>query len=291
MKLNDRNQTIVDAVLARAETVCPGALELLGVCGSAATGDTHEKSDLDLLIVVGGGNAGKLAKGFVLDDTGVGYDLYCTKWETLEEDAECSSARRLAKLFDSKIVFAKDDETMRRLESLREKAASLLSSEKRFDRAEGAFGEAEKAFAEAVLADSLSEVRFHAAWAVAGLLNAVMLFHGRYFRRGVKRTFEEIGALRLPFDMEASVMKVIRAETADRIRAALKELFLSVRSAIRCPADREEPSPENVAGTYEEMISNWRNKMGEAEKNGDCFSSFFSLVSLEDMIGEIAQGV
>lgn len=32
--------------------VCPGALAMIGVYGSMLTGDVHEKSDLDLLIVI-----------------------------------------------------------------------------------------------------------------------------------------------------------------------------------------------------------------------------------------------
>ena len=32
--------------------VCPGALAMIGVYGSMLTGDVHEKSNLDLLIVI-----------------------------------------------------------------------------------------------------------------------------------------------------------------------------------------------------------------------------------------------
>jgi hypothetical protein len=291
MDLNKRNQTIIDAVLARAQTVCPGSLELLGVCGSAATGDTHEKSDLDLLLVVGNGDAGKLAEGFILDDTGVGYDLYCTSWERLEEDAQCTNARRLAKLFDSKIVFSKDGETLNRLTDLREQAAAVLSSDARFDSALTAFGEAEKAFAEACFTDSLSEVRLCALRVAGGLMDALMLCHGQYFKRGIKRTFEELAALGLPFDVEAAVLNVIRANTPESVRAALKELFSSVKTVLRPENKREAPSAENVSGTYEEMVSNWKNKMAEAAERGDCFSSFANLASLQDMIAEIAENV
>ncbi len=291
MDLNKRNQTIIDAVLARAQTVCPGSLELLGICGSAATGDTHEKSDLDLLLVVGNGDAGKLAEGFILDDTGVGYDLYCTGWERLEEDAQCTNARRLAKLFDSKIVFSKDGETIKRLTDLREKAAAVLSSDARFDSAFAALGEAEKAFAEAFFSDSLSEVQLCALRAAGGLMDALMLFHGKYFKRGIKRTFEELAALGLPFDIEAEVLNVIRSKTPESVRSSLKELFSFARPILRVEKKREAPSPENVSGTYEEMVSNWKNKMAESAERGDCFSSFASLASLQDMIAEIAENV
>ncbi len=288
--MTERDRTIIDAVLRRAEKVCPGSLELLGVYGSAATGDTHAHSDLDLLIVAGNGDAGKLAEGFILDDTGVGYDLYCTGWDMLENDAQCPHAR-LSKLFDSKIVFCRDDGAMRRLEDLRERAAAVLASDERYEKAKNAFGEAEKAFAEAHFTDSLSRVGTQAGLAVSWLLDAVMLYHGRYFKKGVKRTFEELGELDLPFDIEAAVMNVIRARTPEEIRSELAVLFRAARGVMRPVGMKEEPSPDNVAGTYEEMVSNWRNKTAEVAERGDCFSSFMALGSLQMMMDEIAEGV
>ena len=47
--LEERNQKIIDAVLKKAEIVCPGALALIWVNGSFMTGDFYAKSDLDLL--------------------------------------------------------------------------------------------------------------------------------------------------------------------------------------------------------------------------------------------------
>ena len=51
---------------------------------------------------------------------------------------------------------------------------------------------------------------------------------------------------------------------------------------------KEEPTKEKLAGTYEEIYSNWKNKMSEAAKQGDAFSSFMNLASLQFMLEEIA---
>ncbi|MDY4892277.1 MAG: hypothetical protein SO130_02585 [Agathobacter sp.] len=50
--MNHVNQKIIDAVIAKAEKVCPDSLALIGVYGSVCTGDEYEKSDLDLLILI-----------------------------------------------------------------------------------------------------------------------------------------------------------------------------------------------------------------------------------------------
>lgn len=286
--MKERDRRIVDAVLKKAEAVCPGALELLGVYGSAVTGDDWEKSDVDLLIVAGDGRGRQLADGFILEDSGVGYDLYLTGWESLEAEAECAHAH-LAKLLDSQLVYCRDGEAAGRLEGLRQRAKGILASEARFEKAEKLLGEARAEYAEACLASSLSAVRTHAGEAVYWLLDALMLWHGRYFRLGTKRTFRELAELELPFDVEKTAADVLRADTAEGIRAALTKLFVTVRGVLKPPKAGAKPTPEDLAGTYEEMVSNWRNKMYEAADRGDVFSSYMNLGSLQLMLRELAE--
>lgn len=77
--MNYRNEKIINAVIEKAEKICPDSLALIGIYGSVATGDDYEKSDLDLLILIQDDNGWKLGTGFILDDVKVGYDIYCTK--------------------------------------------------------------------------------------------------------------------------------------------------------------------------------------------------------------------
>ena len=45
--MNNVNQKIINAVIEKAEKVCPDSLALIGIYGSVATGDEKVKSDLD----------------------------------------------------------------------------------------------------------------------------------------------------------------------------------------------------------------------------------------------------
>ena len=47
----ERNQKIIRAVLQKEASLCPGAVDLIGIYGSFLSGDIHPLSDLDLLIV------------------------------------------------------------------------------------------------------------------------------------------------------------------------------------------------------------------------------------------------
>ena len=139
--MKERDQRIIDAVLRKAEALCSGSLELLGVYGSAVTGDDYERSDVDLLIVADAEGRRLLTCAFILEDSGVGYDLYRTSWESLEEDADCAHAH-LSKLMDARIVYCRDGAAAARLEGLRKKAADILSSDARFDKAQALFAKA-----------------------------------------------------------------------------------------------------------------------------------------------------
>ena len=58
---------------------------------------------------------------------------------------------------------------------------------------------------------------------------------------------------------------------------------------LQVPKKKVLPSAENLRGTYEEMYSNWKNKMTEAAGGDDVYSSFMNLLSLQWMFYEIAE--
>lgn len=288
--MNPTHKKMIDGILQKANRLCPDALDAIGVYGSEATGDTHDKSDLDLLILVNDPSGYLLSEAFLLTDTGIGYDLYCTTWERLEQDATCTHAH-LSKLLDSQLVYVKDDAVVQRLTALRQQANAVLSSPDRIAKVHDALAEAKKAYADCFLADSLSQVRLHAGGVIHLLTTALMLYHGTYFRKGVKRTFSELAALALPFDMEALVMAVISPCSADEIRQRLTDLLKTVQAYLSAGKEKEAPNENNLQDTYEEMFSNWRNKMWEAAQNNDVFASFINMVSCQCMLQDIADTV
>ena len=286
--MNDRNEKIINAIIKKADALCPDSLALIGVYGSVATRDEYEKSDLDLMVLINDENGQILADGFILDDVDIGYDIYCTSWDMLENDAQCDHAH-LSKLIDSKIVYCKDKSALKRLDEIRRKAAELLASDRRFEKADKAYSDAKKLLAEVYLTQSVSKARSCAGAAIEFIENAVMLYNGQYFRKGTKRTLDELKQLGLPFDMEARILAVIQAETVEKIRAELTEVFVLTNGYLQVPKKKERPSAQNLRGTYEEMYSNWKNKMTEAAGRDDVYSSFMNLLSLQWMFYEIAE--
>ena len=295
--LQKRNQKIINAVIAKARAVCPGALDLVGISGSFATGRIHARSDLDLLIVINDEAGQQLAAAFVQDDLQVGHDLYCVTWEKLGELARFESPH-IAKLMESKIVWSAGKECEERLEALRGQAREALEApfgEADLAKAEKYLREAEHCHALAQTAETLPDVRLWSAAMVYCLEDGLAMLNKRYYRLGVRCRFEELASLKnRPDDLCALIDGVAAAEDADELRKAATELLCRVTGTFRKarmalePA-KKTPGPGDLEGTWEEMVSNWRGKMRMAAGTGDRHLALMSLLSfrtmLEDEIG------
>ena len=284
--MNDLNQKIIDAVIEKAEKACPGSLALIGVYGSVATGDAYAKSDLDLLILIQDDRGSQLGTAFILDDNKVGYDIYCTNWDRLTYDAECHHAQ-LSKLMDSKIVYVKNQDAYEELCKLRERTKRFLESEDRFQRVNDLVDKAKVSFADAHLHEGLGQVRMDAFGVMYCLMDAMMLFHGRYFKRGTKRMLEELASLPINALFVENIKAIAASKDVLEIRTLSKDLLLYSERYIKKEKERSDPS-ENLAGTYEEMYSNWRNKAEEAAGQINVFAFFMNMCGLQTMLGEIA---
>ena len=293
MKLNETNQKIVDAIIRKGTEQIPGTLALISVHGSVLTGDTHRGSDLDLNIVINSDYCDELSSCFILEDTGIGYDIYCTSWKRLEQVSECRSPH-ISRLMDGEILYAADEEAKARFLTLRSKAADFLNapfSAKDAEIVKEHTNLLKAAYFDAMTADSLSEVRTAAAWVVQEAIEAVMAAQKQYFRLGVKRTFDELRKCELPENFCDRILEIIRETDTEEVR---RRLTLFVRDTDRFLApylrkaipEKMPPSKENLAGTYEEMISNWHKKVGEAAIHHDVYSAFMAIASMQYMRNE-----
>lgn len=284
--MNNINQKIIDAVVEKAEKVCPDSLALIGIYGSVATGDEYAKSDLDLLILIQDDNGWQLGSAFILDDNKVGYDIYCTNWGGLKYDAECHHAQ-ISKLMDSKIVYVKNQDAYDELCKLREQTKLFLASEERFQRVNDLVDKAKLSFANTHLHEELGQVRMDAFGVIHYLMDAVMLFHGRYFKRGTKRMLEELASLPMNELFVDNIKGIVTSKDVCELRSLLKNLLLYSERYVKKEKEKSEPS-EKLVGTYEEIYSNWRNKVEEASEQNNVFAAFMNMCNLQYMFGEIA---
>lgn len=293
--LQERNKKIIEAVIKKAERDCPGSLALIGVYGSFATGDVHEKSDLDLLIVINDDDGWQLGSTFIQEDLQVGHDIYCTKWGTLEEDAKYLHPN-IGKLMDARIVYWTDDAYPERLYALRKQVADMLQvpfCTEDFTKAENHLREAEHFFTEALTSAKTADVLENAGEVIYCLENAVAMLNKTYFRCGVKRAFEELETMRKrPENLTGRIEAVISTEETAKIKENLILLMRDVKETFRqeelgIASPKEPVSGDGIRGSYEEMYSNWRNKMYLAAEQENRHLAFMSMCSLAGMLRDI----
>lgn len=63
---------------------------------------------MDLLVLINDNAGWQLGNTFIQEDLGVGHDIYCTTWESLQADSLYNNPN-IAKLMDSKMVYCADD--------------------------------------------------------------------------------------------------------------------------------------------------------------------------------------
>lgn len=294
-----RNEKLIEAIIRKAQEVYPASLAMIGIGGSFQTGDVYEKSDLDLLILINDDNGWQLGRTFIQKDLMVGHDLYCTKWEWLENDAQYNDPN-IAKLMDAKIVYCADKKYRQRLEKLREKVREKLKqpfNRDDYDKAYKQFKDAKVAFCDLELSQNINEALSSVGEMLYYLENSVAMMNKRYFKRSVKRCLDEIQSMPIvPECFCENVEKIVATREMDEIKDIAIKLIKSAEKAFKeleskLGRTKALPSASNISGTYEEMFSNWRNKMYHAVQLQNRHLSFASLSSFESMLREIQTDV
>ena len=84
-----------------------------------------------------------------------------------------------------------------------------------------------------------------------------------------------------------NVKGIAVSKEISELRMLAKSLLLYAQAHFKQEKEKAEPS-ESLAGTYEEMYSNWRNKVEEAVGQNNVLVSFVNMCNLQYMFAEIA---
>lgn len=296
-KILAKNQKLIDMVIQRAKRDFPDDIAIIGLTGSFSTGDYHEKSDLDLIIVNNTDRGWDIGYGFILGD--VGYDVYCTPWETRIADQSRLESPMVSCLLDLQVLYCAKPEYMEKLQTYQQRARDELAKSVGrpcIDRAKKDISLAKQEYADAVLAEEIGSVRYAAGLVLYHLVNAVVSLNNTYINRGVKRYLEQLRTYRyLPERFEERYFAVIDAMTAEELRAAALALLRSVEK-LRVEMEEqliEKPVPtnESLRGTYEELWCNCRNKVLDSTAGGDKSYAFHTAIGAQNYLNEMAKEV
>jgi len=291
-QLKQKNKELIDIVIEKVKKEYANDIDLIGVCGSFFTGDFHEKSDLDLLVVLNNERGWGFAKCFILD--GVGYDLYGSPWTKLEKMASFDHPF-VSHVIDVDIVYCRAPEHRERFMELREKALNIINNPLTVDilqKSKNYLDDATLSYGKMMLEEEIGAVRQLSGDVIYNLTNTVCFLNHSYFKLGVKHQLKEMLAMeRIPKDFEEYFNGVIHAASFPEIKEASAKLIKTVKKMYNEieeeVLERPIPTKDNLKGTYEELWSNWKNKIHYAAKHKDILLAFSSGVSCQGFYDEM----
>ncbi|MDL2233581.1 nucleotidyltransferase domain-containing protein [Ruminococcaceae bacterium OttesenSCG-928-L11] len=290
-----KNQKLIDMVIERARADFPEDIALIGLTGSFGTGDYHEKSDLDLIIVNTTPRGWEIGCCFILDD--VGYDIYCTPWEPRIEAQSKLETPFVSGLIDLQVLYCAGEEHRERLEAYRQRALELLArpiGKDCLERARTSLDAAKRHCAETMLAEDVGAVRYGAGGVASNVLYALTSMNNTYRKGGIKRYLEETLSYRyLPEGFRDSYMAVLQADGVEEMRRAAVALLKGVTDLFdamyREFVPKPNPTADSLRGTYEELWCNCRNKVLASTASGDVSYAYHAAWDAQSYLDEMAQ--
>ncbi|QHW34030.1 nucleotidyltransferase domain-containing protein [Paenibacillus rhizovicinus] len=292
-KLMDKNERLIQMVIERAKRDFPDDIAIIGLTGSFRTGDFHEKSDLDLIIINNTDRGWEISYCFILDD--VGYDLYCTPWDTRIQAQASLESPGVSSLTELEILYCAKPAYLEKFNAYRQQALDALAQPIGADclnRARKWIDLAKQDYANTMLADDIGSVRNASAGVLYHLINALVSMNNTCIKRGIKRYLEQILQCEyVPEQMESLYMSVIHAQTVEDIRNASLQLLKSVSQLHGSMCERfitkPVPSYDNLRGTYEELWCNCRNKVLNSVEMNDKSYTFFAAMGAQSFLDEM----
>jgi len=293
-RLADKNKKLIDMVIERAKRDFQDDIALIGLTGSFSTGDFHEKSDLDLVIVNNTDRGWEISSCFILDD--VGYDIYCTPWETRLAQQAALDNPGVSSLTELHILYCAKPEYLEKFNNLRQQALETMAKPIGIEcvkRAKKHLDLAKQGLADAMLAENIGAIRYASSGVLYNLVNCLVNLNNTCIKRGIKRYLEELLTYDyLPENFEKLYMSVIESKTIDDIRSSALALLKSVVQLYdRMNSDFSPkliPTYDNLKGTYEELWCNCRNKVITSTIEKDKSYAFLAAMGAQDYLDEMA---
>lgn len=284
-KLLSRNRQIIEAVIKKGGE----GIALIGITGSFQTGEYHEKSDLDLMIVAK--SSANISSCFVMDD--VGFDIYNTSWARLEEMANYEHTY-VSKLMDADICYCPDPENRKRYMELRKKLDETLKkplSLKTYIRAGKALDEALTQYSKLMLNNKKGECRYYSASVLYHIKNIMCFLNNTYFKKSVKDHINEMIDMKEQPDVFIEQFNnAVNAKTVRQMKNTCTVILKSVKDFDNEKGkqfeDKRDLTKDALNGSYEEIWSNWKTKVHKAAKDNDVHTALMSGMMCQQFYNE-----
>jgi len=295
-----RNNKIIEVIMKEMQEKCPDAIDLIGIGGSFCNGDIYEKSDLDLVIIYNNGRAKCLDRCFIIDD--VGFDVYTQDWSRFETMAEYNHPY-VTKLFDLNIVYSRSEEVLQKYKLYQNRVKSNMGNTVLVNKHIGEHFSKVLSNVNSLQNSSNIGVAYRKLASIIKEIEFILFMVNRtYVKRGTKRVPEEIASLHvLPQDFLPIYNEIVNCKSLEEIQNKVLMLVSPIKNLLDSMNISYESTEENktslakrainatdLLGTYEEVYSNWKNKMYHAVDINSTYLSFVTMSACQEFYDEMA---
>lgn len=296
-----RNNKIIEIIMKQINEECPDSIDMIAIGGSFCNGDIYEKSDLDLVIISRDEKAKCLDKCFILGD--VAMDVYTHDWTSFEGMANYPNPY-VTKLLDLDIIYVHDEDVLKKYKELQVKLKENMHNPdlvlKRIQEHFNIFNvefekikqnESDLGQAYRSLAKLIGESEF-----------IIYMTNNSYVKRGTKRVLEEVCSMEiLPKGFVEIYQDITNCSSIEEVKEKARALAECITAFVEkkgiksvkisneenTSQPKKEIMPNNLFGSYEEIYSNWKNKMQHAVDINSRYLSFVTMNSCQGFYDEM----
>ena len=299
--LQERNKSIIEEVIKKIERTCPNAVDMVAISGSFVSGDYNEKSDLDLLIVSNNEESDKIRTAFIMDN--IGYDIYTNTWDDIKNISKYENPY-VAKLKQLDIVYTRNNDAMEKYKELQADLNDNMNNEelikenisKNFSKILGNYNDI-------LNCENISEAYKILGNFMFNLENVIYLLNGKYVEHGIKNIPVEIVKMKnIPRDVVSTYLKLPECKTIYEIIDKMFEIEKSLETFLKDKnikvdydeeekeiKEKQELKSENLTGSFEELYSNYYNKLKTAIDEKNRYLSFRTMVDAQRFYDEYSE--
>ena len=299
--LQERNKSIIEEVIKKIERTCPNAVDMVAISGSFASGDYNEKSDLDLLIVSNNEESDKIRTAFIMDD--IGYDIYTSTWDDIKNISKYENPYA-AKLKQLDIVYTRNNDAMEKYKEFQADLNDNMNNEelikenisKNFSKILGNYNDI-------LNCENISEAYKILGNFMFNLENVIYLLNGKYVEHGTKNIPVEIVKMKnIPRDVVSKYLKLPECTSINEIIEKMFEIEKSLETFLKDKnikvdyeeeqqqiKEKKELKSENLTGSFEELYSNYYNKIKTSYNENNRYLSFRTMVDAQKFYDEYSE--
>ncbi|MGM0640416.1 MAG: nucleotidyltransferase domain-containing protein [Thermotogota bacterium] len=256
-------------------------IALVAYYGSYATGDTHDKSDLDLFFIPKNENAFKASFQFIVEDLGI--DFWPITWERFE-NIDSYDDHLISVLLDAKVIYSNSDEELDKFKNIQKNKLNELNKKE-----DNPFSKAYEKFLNNYVflnnlkySEDITEIRLESTKILKNTISSLSILNKIPIKKGWGKNLSEIKKFDKKINGTQEIIESIISEKNEKaiIEKMIKFVY-DYDAFYKNTVKKENPiiKPKEIfQGFYEELKSTI-NKIIDACNENDYEMAFFSTIS------------